>query len=327
MKNNIVSIDRLKPLEKVFRYHLKNLSKMILNDGVVQSPVIADKKNGIVLDGSHRYIFFLMNGFRELPVRFVDYDDEHIRVGSRLIHRHLVVEKVEITKKEVTRRGLIGDLFSPRSTRHFFPFRKNERINVPLKLLKREKKVDVEKYISKCSYKDEIYHNKKYLSEIEIEFDELIRYMEEVRQTKNYLKSQILMMQENARPVAFFPGKFQPVHMGHIISLMRIFDDYDKIIICITSDSPNVLSHKERKRSFQSVLSKFNKIEYFFLDTALVNIKDINILPTFDVCVSGNESVIDFMKSNNFKTRLLSRSQGVGYSGTQLRSISKLKSI
>ena len=167
MKNNIVSIDRLKPLEKVFRYHLKNLSKMILNDGVVQSPVIADKKNGIVLDGSHRYIFFLMNGFRELPVRFVDYDDEHIRVGSRLIHRHLVEEKVEISKKEVTRRGLIGDLFSPRSTRHFFPFRKNERINVPLKLLKRGKKNDVEKFISKCSYHDEINHNKKYLSEIE----------------------------------------------------------------------------------------------------------------------------------------------------------------
>ena len=326
MKNNIVSIDRLKPLEKVFRYHLKNLSKMILNDGVVQSPVIADKKNGIVLDGSHRYIFFLMNGFRELPVRFVDYDDEHIRVGSRLIHRHLVEEKVEISKKEVTRRGLIGDLFSPRSTRHFFPFRKNERINVPLELLKRGKKIDVEKFISKCSYHDEIYHNKKYLSEIETEFDELIRYMEEVRQTKNYLKKQILMMQENAKPVAFFPGKFQPVHMGHITSLMRIFDDYDKIIICITSDSPNILSYDERKKSFQSILSKFNKIEYFFLETALLNIEDITILPKFDICVSGNESVIDFMKSNNFKTRLLGRSQGVGYSGTQLRSISELKS-
>ena len=107
MKNMIVSIDRLKPLEKVFRYHLKNLSKMILDEGVVHSPVIADKKNGIVLDGSHRYMFFLMNGFRELPVRFVDYNDEHIRVGSRLIHRHLVEEKVEISKKEVTRRDYL----------------------------------------------------------------------------------------------------------------------------------------------------------------------------------------------------------------------------
>ena len=126
----IVPIDRLKPLEKVFRYHLKNLSEMILKEGIVQTPIIADKKHGIVLDGSHRYIFFLMNGFKEVPVKFVDYEDEHIRVGSRLIHRHLVQEKIKISKKEVVRRGLKGDLFYPRTTRHFFPFRKNERINV-----------------------------------------------------------------------------------------------------------------------------------------------------------------------------------------------------
>ena len=53
----ITSIEFLKPLEKVFPSHLKNLSKMILNDGFVKAPIIADKKHGIVLDGSHRYIF------------------------------------------------------------------------------------------------------------------------------------------------------------------------------------------------------------------------------------------------------------------------------
>ena len=62
----IVSIDHLKPLEKVFLYHLKNLSEMILKEGIVHTPIIADKKSGIVLDGSHRYIFFLMNGFEEV---------------------------------------------------------------------------------------------------------------------------------------------------------------------------------------------------------------------------------------------------------------------
>ena len=246
----IVPIDRLKPLEKVFRYHLKNLSEMILKEGIVQTPIIADKKHGIVLDGSHRYIFFLMNGFKEVPVKFVDYEDEHIRVGSRLIHRHLVQEKIKISKKEVVRRGLKGDLFYPRTTRHFFPFRKNERINIPLDSLKKGRNIDVESFIANSTFQDEIDHNQKYLSEIEKEFDELIRYMEEIRQTKNYLKTQILMMQEESKPVAFFPGKFQPVHMGHITSLMRIFDDYDKIIIGITSDSPNVLSLNERKEEF-----------------------------------------------------------------------------
>ena len=92
-----VPIERLKPLEKVFKYHLKNLSELILKEGIVQTPIVADNKNGIVLDGSHRYIFFLMNGFKEVPVKFVDYEDEHIRVGSLLIHRHLINEKIQIS--------------------------------------------------------------------------------------------------------------------------------------------------------------------------------------------------------------------------------------
>ena len=106
---------------------------------------------------------------------------------------------------------------------------------------------------------------------------------------------------------------------------MKIFDDYDKIIIGITSDSPNILSLKLRKEVFKSVLSRFNKFEYVLFDTALVNIKDTNILPEFDVCVTGNQEVVNFMEKNNFKTRLLSRSEGVGYSGTEIRSIAKNK--
>ena len=52
--------------------------------------------------------------------------------------------------------------------------------------------------------------------------------------------------------------------MGHITSIMKIFDDYEKIIIGITSDSPSILSFDERKNIFESVLSKFKKIEYVF---------------------------------------------------------------
>ena len=323
----IVQIERLKPLEKVFKYHLKNLSELILKEGIVQTPIIADNKYGIVLDGSHRYIFFLMNGFKEVPVKFVDYEDEHIRVGSLLIHRHLINEKIQISKKEVVRRGIKGELFPPRTTRHFFPFRKNERINVSLDSLKKGENIDVKNFIANTTFQDEIDHNKKYLSEIENQFDELIRYMEEIRQTKNYLKTQILMMRKKSKSVAFFPGKFQPVHMGHITSLMKIYDDYDKIIIGITSDDPRILSLQERREIFEKVLSKFNKFKYVFFDTALVDIKDKAILPKFDVCVTGNPIVVDYMKKNNFKTRILSRSKGVGYSGTEIRSIPESKSI
>ena len=124
MKNVITSIDFLKPLEKVFLYHLKNLSKMILNDGFVKTPIIADKKYGIVLDGSHRYVFFLMNGYKEVPVKFVNYEDEHIRVGARLIHRHLIDEALHISKKDIVKRSLSGDLFHLEPLDIFSPLEK-----------------------------------------------------------------------------------------------------------------------------------------------------------------------------------------------------------
>ena len=57
--NLIKKISKLKPLELVFPSHLKNLSEMIDSSGYITSPIIADKDTGIVLDGSHRYVYFL----------------------------------------------------------------------------------------------------------------------------------------------------------------------------------------------------------------------------------------------------------------------------
>jgi len=194
--HNIIDIEKLKPLEKVFPNHLKNLNDIILADNVIQAPIIADKKTGIVLDGSNRYVFFLQHGYKKVPVILVNYDDENIRVGSRLIHRHLIDESNLLSKKEVIKRGLTGNLLPPRTTRHFFPFRKNEFINVPLKNLEKGDPVDVKGLIGDFDIQFEINHNYNFIKEIEHEFDELIRYMEETRQTKMYLLKQIELMEK-----------------------------------------------------------------------------------------------------------------------------------
>lgn len=317
----IVPISILKPLELVFPYHLKNLSKMIMKSGIVETPIIADKKHGIVLDGSHRYIFFLKNGFKTVPVHFVDYEDENIRVGSRLIHRYLIEGDINISKEEVVRRGLTGDLFTPRTTRHFFPFRKNERMDVPLEDLESGEPVDVSKYIANTDIQDEINHNKKYLKEIENEFDELIRYMEEVRQTKQYLKKQIELMENNNRKTAFFPGKFQPVHLGHIITLMNIYDKYDKIIVGITEDTPEVISQEERKDIFDRVFKYLPKFEVETIKGTIVNSTSPENLPDFDVCLSGNEAVIKKLHEFGLHAEFIDRSRGVGYSGKEIRTL------
>ena len=193
----IVKIEKLKPLEKVFPNHLKNLSEMIFRSKIIQTPIIADEKTGIVLDGSHRYVFFLQNGYIEAPVQFVDYNNENIRVGSMLIHRLLVDNENLISKSEVINRGLSGNIFPPRTTRHFFPFRKNEYINIPLENLKKGKQVDVSELIDDVDLQYEIEHNKNFIKEIEYELDEIIRYMEEVRQTKMYLLKQIELMENS----------------------------------------------------------------------------------------------------------------------------------
>jgi hypothetical protein len=195
----IIPITKLKPLELVFPFHLKNLGDMITASQNITSPILADKDTGIVLDGSHRYAYLYGEGYELAPVEWVDYKDENIRVGTHLMHRHIIDGSTNISKAEVVYRGRSGNLFSPRTTRHFFPFRKNTFANVPLSQLRKGNKRDIVYLIAKVSVDEEIAHNRKYIEEIEFEFEEIIRYMEEVRQTKYYLKKQIEMMEKTKK--------------------------------------------------------------------------------------------------------------------------------
>ena len=72
MKYEIVPIEKLIPLEQVFPTHLKNLEEMIDRDDFILKAIIADKKTGTILDGSHRYVYFLKRGFKTVPVHWVD---------------------------------------------------------------------------------------------------------------------------------------------------------------------------------------------------------------------------------------------------------------
>ena len=47
MNYEIVPISQLKPLEMVFPSHLKNLTQMILRDGIIKLPLLVDDKTGI----------------------------------------------------------------------------------------------------------------------------------------------------------------------------------------------------------------------------------------------------------------------------------------
>jgi len=322
MKYAIVPIGNLKPLEKVFPIHLKNLEEMINRDGFVLKAIIADKKTGTILDGSHRYVYFLKNGYKRVPVHRVDYDAEDIRVGTHLSHRFLIDGDSGISKKECRERALSGDLFSPRTTRHFFTFRKSD-ISLPLSKLKKGSPVDVNHLIADVDVSDEIEHNKKYINEINEETEVIIQYLEEVSQTKRYLIEQVECM-DKTRQVAFFPGKFHPPHLGHIQTINKILSKYKKVIVGVTGDVPTtgaVTNSEQIYLLLKDFFEGIGNIEVIFIEGTLTKKNDAKGLPKFDVLLSGNENVINWAHKYGINAKYVDRSEGFLCSGTEIRII------
>lgn len=121
--------------------------------------------------------------------------------------------------------------------------------------------------------------------------------------------------------VAFFPGKFQPPHIGHIETIMSLYDEYDTIIVGITEDMPQVIRPIEIKNKFSNIFKYLPKFKFEIIKGILTESKSFDHLPNFNVLLSGNEKVIQKAKLLGFKTKFIERSEGIGYSGTEIRSL------
>jgi len=194
IKMKMIPVEKIRPLEYVFPNHYKNLKKMIYDVNYMKHALIVEDKYNIVLDGSNRHLFLALEGYKYAPVHFVNYEDPHVRVGSNRVHRLVIDGPVTVTKEEVIRRGTTGDLYPPRTTRHFIPFLRPE-INISLDKLGKRKPLDLISNIADVSIQEEIDHNKKYIQEIEDEVDEIVHYIEECIRTKKYLTKQIKEME------------------------------------------------------------------------------------------------------------------------------------
>jgi len=320
MKYEIVPIEKLRPLEKVFPTHFKNLENMINSDGFILKAIIADKKTGTILDGSHRYVYFLKYGYKEVPVYFTDYSSDDTRVGTLLEHRFLIKGSTGISKRACLARAESGDLFSPRTTRHFFTFRKFD-ISLPLSQLKKGGCRDVSNLIADVSIFEEIEYNKKYISEIESETNIIIKYLSEVSETKEYLEKQVEKM-DATRQVAFFPGKFHPPHIGHIQTILNIMPKYRKIIIGVSEHTPDqaVTTPNYIITMLKDFFKAYENVEIFKIKNVLVERDNIEDLPAFDVLLSGNEDVINWANRMGIKNEYTPRSAGPLCSGTEIRN-------
>ncbi len=321
MKYEIIPIDRLIPLEQVFPTHFKNLEKMIDRDGFVLKAIIADKNTGTILDGSHRYVYFLKRGFKTVPVHWVNYNDENIRVGTHLSHRFLIEGDTNISKNECKERALNGNLFPPRTTRHFFPFRKID-IALPLDQLEEGSVEDTTHLIADVDVSEEIAHNEKYISEINEEIEIIVNYLSEVSQTKAYLTDQTTLM-KHSREVAFFPGKFHPPHVGHILTILNILPKYSKLIIGVSEDCPEdrVTNVSDIVTTLNLFFKNFSTIDICTVQGVLIERASSEGLPDFDVLLSGNQDVLLWAEKHNIKFEYVSRSEGGFCSGTEIRPL------
>jgi nicotinamide mononucleotide adenylyltransferase len=105
--------------------------------------------------------------------------------------------------------------------------------------------------------------------------------------------------------IALFPCKLDPPHLGHVITLLNIKDDYEKIIIDILDHGEErLISPKEAISTIDQVLKHFpGKFEYRTHRQSYTLPCKFKDLPNFDVVVSGNQVLLDNMHRHGYATR------------------------
>jgi len=118
----------LKPHEQYIEHHARELTQALLKDKVQKDPIVVDANTFVILDGHHRYEAAKRIGLRKIIALLVDYTSPEIKVDSWR-------NGTKVTKQDVIRAGLTGNLLPPKTSKHIIPYRP-ANINIPLELLK-----------------------------------------------------------------------------------------------------------------------------------------------------------------------------------------------
>lgn len=125
--------------------------------------------------------------------------------------------------------------------------------------------------------------------------------------------------------IAIFTGRFQPPHLGHILTLMRIYPLYNKIIIAVSEytyggKKKQVISPEVAKKILEDVFQHLPKFEVILIGKGFIERTTFNDLPKFDVVVTGNLELIRKMEKLGIKARYIKRTKGLrGWTGRELR--------
>lgn len=106
-----VSLELLREHEQVEPQRLHEILEEIRREGALRHPILVDKRSGVILDGHHRFRAYKELGFATIPCALVDYRSDAVSVRSRR-------PEIIVSKDEVIRRALSGELFPPKTTQH-----------------------------------------------------------------------------------------------------------------------------------------------------------------------------------------------------------------
>jgi phosphopantetheine adenylyltransferase len=132
---------------------------------------------------------------------------------------------------------------------------------------------------------------------------------------------------------AIFPVKGQPPHIGHILTIVSIYGDYDKIIVHVLEEPGKyykeenfLIPSKEVVDIFKNIFQYMPKIEVISTKFSLRDKTSFDDFPLFDVIVTGNK---DFEKDMKIKKpfRYVPRSMihGFDISGRLMRKLMRSK--
>lgn len=121
---------------------------------------------------------------------------------------------------------------------------------------------------------------------------------------------------------ALFLGKFQPPHIGHVRTILKISREYSKVIIGITKGATKAMEYEEVMSIFNDVFYSNENIKVVLIDGTIEDsTADLNGID-FDVILSGNQKVLSILEAAGHTTCFQPRAEGVAHSSSELRAIS-----
>lgn len=95
------------------------------------------------------------------------------------------------------------------------------------------------------------------------------------------------------KKIAVFPGRFQPIHLGHVHAIKKAMKKYEVVVVIGSTnkcDAENPFTFEERKRMIKAVFGE--RIKIIRIPDVYDDLKWINSIEAklnFDLAISGNE--------------------------------------